>query len=248
MRMLQTHSSCLESFTLWINSVFTEQFRIDVNNLVWLKTKSDKKNLSEREGPWPKVYWQVKSQEVKLLISSPRLVRSVGYASRERWETSLDLFARRRLTLRKVLSMELFVASVEIDSWLRSRTTYMSLRGSRTQMIFKYSETNSSVTERIDTTVFPALQTVARQIGALAALQLEVTNPCKHFGCDGTDTLPVFLDRRPHELTGSEKEKVCGIRPALWTATPVLGSDSTLSADDARIGTLTMISFGWNEF
>ena len=74
MRMLQTPSSCSESFILCKSA----QYLRSSYELVWTirldrGRKGSKKNLLEEKNPWPKVYLtSVKSQEVKFLVSSPR--------------------------------------------------------------------------------------------------------------------------------------------------------------------------------
>merc|ERR1711935_906384 len=115
-------------------------------------------------------------------------------------------------------------------------TTHKSLRGPRAGMIFfKYGDKIPDIKERIDMAVFPALQGGPHnhQIGALAAQLLEVPTPefveysknvvsnaktlaeglkakGHKLATDGTENHLILWDVRPHGLTGSKIEKVCG--------------------------------------
>jgi glycine hydroxymethyltransferase len=149
-------------------------------------------------------------------------------------------------------------------------TTHKSLRGPRAGMIFyKYSDKIPDIKDRIDMSVFPALQGGPHnhQIGGLACQLLEVNTPDfveysknvkanaatlaealmakgHKLATDGTDNHLVLWDLRPHGLTGSKVEKVCEMASISLNRNAVHGDASALSPGGVRVGTPAMTTRG----
>ena len=68
LKIRRTQSSCSNQFILWISWVFTEQWRIRVNNSAWQRKKNGRDGLSAKK----KILTSVSSRKRQLLVSPPK--------------------------------------------------------------------------------------------------------------------------------------------------------------------------------